>query len=262
MGVSAVRVLVRGGDPALRRTLTGPGLLSAALVLFALGLLGWAQLAAFRDPFVPWTEDAALLLGTSWGTRWIGAVALAAVAIMVAALHRMATALLPVSVVLAAYPSLSGHAAAVEPWTAAAVVSDWIHVLAAGAWMGALGVLLLAGRGADPAASPLVRHLHSFSLLARASVAALVLTGAVASWLHLPGPAALWHHPYGRILALKLGLVVLIMGMGARNWRVLSPEAQHPEGAARLLRASRAEAALGFVVIVVTAWLTGTAPPA
>lgn len=261
MGASAIRILARHGEPGFHSALHGLSRRACALALGALVLLGWAQLSAFRDPFVHWTEDAALLLQSSWGTRWMAAVAAAAAALAAAAFRPLRPALLPLTLALAAYPALSGHAAGVEPWTAAAVVSDWLHVLAAGTWMGALGVLLLSGRGSVPAAAPLVLNLQRFSLLARASVAVLVVTGGAASWLHLPGVSALWDHPYGRILAVKIVLVVALMGLGAWNWRVLSPDVHTDRGAARLLRASRAEVALGVLVLGLTAWLTGTAPP-
>jgi putative copper export protein len=89
----------------------------------------------------------------------------------------------------------------------------------------------------------------------------LVVTGGFASWLHLSGPAALWSHPYGRILALKLALVLVLLALGAWNWRVLGPASDTPAGERLLLRTARTEAVLGAVVLAVTAWLTGTAPP-
>lgn len=108
----------------------------------------------------------------------------------------------------------------------------------------------------------LLEQLPHFSMVARWSVAILLVTGGLASWLHLPDPMALWTHPYGRILAVKLFLVGGLLAMGAWNWKVLTPAAHTPEGAARLLRSARLEALVGVVVMVVTGWLTGTAPPA
>lgn len=257
-----MRVLARTSLPpgAPRLARMGIGLAGAAIL--ALLLLGWSQLAAFRDPFAPWQEDAALLLGSTWGSRWTAALALASAtlaALLAAPLRPLGFAL---PVVLAAYPAVSGHAAAVEGWTAAALAADWLHVLAAGTWMGALAVLLAGGAPGAPAAeSLLVRHLAPFSVLARGSVATLVLTGGFASWLHLASVADLWGHPYGRVLALKVALVAAAMALGAWNWRVLSRRAEAGAGPRRLLRAARLEVALGGLVLVVTGWLTGMAPP-
>jgi putative copper export protein len=206
-------------------------------------------------------EDAAILLGSPWGTRWIAALALSALVLAAFSVRRLRPMSRVLPFALAAYPALSGHAAGTESWTAAAVAADWLHVVAAGLWIGALWVLLLGGRGEEAPTAPLVRHLHRFSVLARVGVASLVLTGAAASWLHLPGVSALWTHPYGRILALKLALVAGLLMLGAWNWRVLSPTADTPRGASRLLAAARLEGVLGVVVLAVTGWLTGTAPP-
>ncbi|MDT8340483.1 MAG: CopD family protein [Longimicrobiales bacterium] len=258
--MSAVRTFARGGTPpetALART----GALLGAAALAALLLLGWAQLSAFRDPFVPWQEDAALLLGSSWGTRWVAALALAGatVAALTMPVLRPLGFLLPLP--LAAYPALSGHAAGSETWTTAAIVSDWLHVVGAGAWMGSLAVLLAVGRSQDGEAHPLVRHLEPFSRLARWSVAVVVLTGSFATWLHLPTPSALWTEPWGRMLAFKLVLVAGVLAMGAYNWRVLTPEAATPAGARRLVGLARREALAGAAVLVLTGWLAGMAPP-
>ncbi|HSG49686.1 MAG TPA: CopD family protein [Longimicrobiales bacterium] len=261
MGISAVRGLTRHTSPGRGSRLAVMGAALAAVAVVALGILGWAQLAAFRDPFAPWQEDAALLLGSAWGTRWTGAAALAAATLVAFAVPRLRPAAFVLPLGLAAYPALSGHAAASGDWTGAAVVADWVHVLAAGTWMGALTIFLLAGR--DPSSNRvlLVRHLDAFSLLARGSVAALVLTGAFASWLHLPAVDSLWTHPYGRVLALKLLLVAGLLALGAYNWRVRSPRAGTEAGARSLVASARLEAVAGGVVLVVTAWLTGMAPP-
>jgi len=259
--VSAVRAITRCDSPGTGPRLARLGTVLAGVALVALGILGWAQLAAFRDPFVPWQEDAAVLLASGWGARWKGAAALAAATLVGFAVPRFRSAAFILPLALAAYPALSGHAAGSERWTGAAMAADWVHVLAAGTWMGALAILLAMGRDPAYGHAPLLRHLGAFSLLARGSVAALVLTGVFASWLHLSGVAALWGDPYGRVLALKLLLVAGLMALGAYNWRVLSPVTGTEAGNRRLLVAARWEVAVGALVLAVTAWLTGMAPP-
>lgn len=261
MGVSAVRLITRRASPASDTRLATLGTALAGTALLALGILGWAQFEAFRDPFAPWQEDAAILLASAWGTWWKGAAALSAATLVGFAVPRLRPAAFALPVALAAYPALSGHAAASGNWTGAALAADWVHVLAAGTWMGALGVLLAIGRDPATSRSLLVRHLGAFSLLARGSVAALVLTGAFASWLHLAGVTSLWTHAYGRVLALKLLLVGGLLAMGAYNWRVLSPGTGTEAGDRRLVAAARLEALAGVAVLAVTGWLTGMAPP-
>jgi putative copper export protein len=248
--------------------------LLAGLAVAALLLLGWAQITAFRDPFAPWSEDAGLLLASDWGVRWRWAVAGASAILVAFALRPLRPLAYGIAPLLAAYPAFSGHAAASGSWAPLAMTADWLHVVAAGTWIGSLALLVLtlsparAGASTSPdfgESTPrplLLEHLSRFSNVARWSVATLLLTGGLASWLHLPDPMALWAHPYGRILALKLFLVGGLLSMGAWNWKVLTPAAHSPEGADRLLRSARLEALVGVVVMVITGWLTGTAPPA
>jgi len=261
VGVGAVRALAGDRRPELDVRTVHLGRLLAAAAAVALLLAGWSQLDAFRDPFAPWQEDASLLLASQWGERWVWALTFAMGTLAAFSVRRLRPAAIPLSILLAGYPALSGHAAAVEGWTRAAMLSDWAHVLAAGAWMGALGVLLLAGRGSSPGAAPLVAFLPRFSALARWSVAILVVTGGWASWLHLDGPGSFLAHPYGRVLGAKILLVAGLLALGAWNWRVLSPRIGTDDGPRRLLAAARWEAMAGVAVLVLTGWLTGMAPP-
>jgi putative copper export protein len=257
LGASAIGfVLLRSRDPGVR--LTRWSVLMGVLGLVALALLGAGQFAAFRDPFAPWREDLGLLLSTDWGRTWLlalgGFVLVVAGALWLGA--RRTVLFLPL--VLALYPPFSGHAAASGDWTVAAILADWAHVVAAGFWLGALAGLLYLGR--DASEPPLVQALGRFSVQARLSLAALVLTGGFASWLHLPGPRALLETTWGRLLSVKLVLVGATMALGAYNWRRLSPRVGEPGGAARLVRTAWGEVLVGVLVLTLTAVLASTAP--
>ncbi len=258
IGASSIGlVLLRGADPSVRihRWI----LVMGSLGLVSLALLGAGQFAAFRDPFAPWQEDLGLLLSTDWGHNWMIAVA-GFVLLVLAVLWigaRSPVLLLPLA--LALYPPFSGHAAASGDWTTAALLADWVHVVAAGLWLGALAGLLYLGRNSSE--PPLVRALGQFSLQARMSVAALLLSGAFASWLHLPDPGALVETPWGRMLGLKLLLVSAMLVLGAYNWRRLSPRVDEPGGPATLVRAAWGEVLVGVLVLSATAVLAGTATP-
>lgn len=256
-GASIRLALMRDMDPGVR--LARFMILLAAVGGVGLLLLGAGQLVAFRDPFAPLTEDLGILLSTPWGRHWLFAVGGVILLLVVLFWQGVTAPALILCLLLAGYPPLSGHAAAVEGWTTAALLADGIHVVAAGSWLGALAGLLYLGRTATT--PPLLRVLGRFSVQARWSVTALVLTGAFASWLHLPTPQALLTSSWGRILVLKLVLVSLMMGLGAWNWRTLTPRLEEPGGASALVRASWGEAGIGLLVLAVTAVLTGTAPP-
>lgn len=271
VGVASLHRLVPGAPgrgPRWEKARHGLGVAFAAATLVALFLSGAAQFALFRDPWAPWQEDALLLLGSPWGKVWIGAAALTTVVTLLRIMGRGRGVAALGAVILAGYPAMAGHAAAAGELAGLAMLSQWLHVLAAGGWMGALAVLVLIGgaRGgtadeSDRRAEPLLESLERFSAQARISVATIVLTGAFATWLHLGEPSALVNDAWGRLLATKLSLVALVLALGFRNWRVLSPTAHEPEGMRRLLVASRVEAIFGALVVAVSAWLATTSPP-
>jgi putative copper export protein/mono/diheme cytochrome c family protein len=122
----------------------------------------------------------------------------------------------------------AGHAAAVEPGTAAAIALDLGHLLAAGLWIGALpalaALLRAAAREEGADARPYaVLVARRFSTLALASVAALALTGILAALRFVPTVAGLVGTTYGRLLLVKLALLTPILGLGWLNRRRLLP---------------------------------------
>jgi putative copper export protein len=230
------------------------------------------QIREFRDPFASLTEDVGLLLGTPWGTAWLwslfGSVVAAAAFRVAAAGRRWAWWVATASTTaLASFPGMTGHAAAGEGglrWLT--LLSDTLHVLAAGAWVGGLAVVLLLDRRwcrspeAPQPASLLPALVPAFSPVAVASVATLIITGSLASWIHLPTFDALWETAYGRLLALKVGLVLAVLAMGAVNWKRLTPLLADPEGPPAMRKVAAAELAIATAVLLATALLVRTSP--
>ena len=242
----------------------GRGALAGVLV--ALGLVFLRQLLEFRDPFVPWTEDAHLLLTvTPWGRVWllaVGGAATAAVALHLAVGGRgwgwwPATAL---TLALGAFPAGTGHANAAEP-RALALLADTLHVWAMGGWIGGLfAVLALSRDRGRTGTDPLPDLVPRFSRLAQVCVALLAATGLFASWLHLDGWVYLVVTPYGRLLALKLCLVAVALALGAVNFRGWTPRLPDQEGRDGLRRTAAWELAMAGLVLLVTAALVHTSP--
>jgi len=165
---------------------------------------------------------------------------------------------------------LAGHAAAVEPATALAIAVDATHLVAAGVWIGALpamaALLFAASREAGADARPhAVLAIRRFSRLALAAVLALAGSGAWTASNQVGGVAGLVGTPYGRLLLLKLSLLVPILVLGTLNRRLLgalSREAAVGRAAMRRLAGSIVvEAALALLVVAVVAALA-TTPPA
>lgn len=162
--------------------------------------------------------------------------------------------------------ALSGHAVASGEWTIVAVVSDTVHVLSAGGWLGALLFVVAAGVPATARLEPLGRGLavrgmvDAFSPMALTLAGALAVTGVIAAVLRIGSWSAITGSEYGRVFLWKLGGVVLVLLVGAYNWRRMRP-AIDADRVGTLRRTASAELALGFVVLILTAWLVATPPP-
>lgn len=241
----------------------GVAVLSGAvwLVLLAADILGapiadvclhggaWSVLTDTRFGQV-WSARAALalLLGVllPWpGTRWLQLAAAAG---------------------LIALPSWVGHAGA-TPGLAGSIhlVSDVVHLLAAGAWLGGLPALTMllarARRGPEPGwAGVAARATIKFSRLGVISVGALLASGVVNSWNLLSGPGDLVSTDYGRLLLFKIGLFLAMIAIAAVNKFHLTPRLAAPAAMRSLWRNSVAEMALGLCVLTVVGALGTMAP--
>jgi mono/diheme cytochrome c family protein len=94
---------------------------------------------------------------------------------------------------------------------------DWLHVTASAAWAGGvmcLGLVVLA-RARDWPVDVVRAVAERFSRLAGWCLLAVALTGAYNAWVQLPGVSALWATAYGRVLAVKLLLVLGLVWWGA-----------------------------------------------
>ena len=166
----------------------------------------------------------------------------------------------------------AGHAAAVEPWGLTAALADALHLVAAGVWLGALLplALLLQAAARDEGADSrphAVLAIRRFSTLALATMLTIVATGLWSAWSQVGDVPALVGTRYGRLLALKVLLLVPVLALAAVNRSRLLP-ALGGDGPtvgrpamARLGRRVAAEWALGMLILVVVSVL-GATPPA
>lgn len=227
-----------GLDPAtLRDVLTGGGFGISMAVRVVAGLLALVLLIALRPGRTLWGLAAAT-----------GAVSLAAI-------------------------TWSGHGGADEG--AAGLVhalADVAHLLSAGVWLGALGVLLLLLTRRTPsvaAVADLHGALEGFAGVGSATVAVIVASGLANSWFlvsprHIGDLAA---SPWGRLLLIKLAVFAAMLGLAALNRFQLTPRlkatlAGDPQSALNDLRRSLAlETAAGLTVLALVATLGRLAPP-
>lgn len=144
-----------------------------------------------------------------------------------------------------------------------------IHEMCAALWLGTLLVLLVVGLPAVLRSSAsseergqMVAHLVGrFSPLALTAAGTLVLTGVITAWRHLKHVDALWTTPYGYALDVKLVFVLVIVALGAWNWRTMTPRLGTEAAAGELRRSATAELAFGALVLITTAILVSLPSP-
>jgi copper transport protein len=240
--------------------------------VLALDSLAWISLTGVKaagfglDSAFDWSLSQEVLdtsFGKVWLVRAILGLALAALAIY--AWRRRSspsTALVAIASAIAVTPALSGHAR-IEG--SLGILSDSLHVVAAGVWAGGLAFLALVLVEAGGDRWPLARTaVPRFSTLAVASVAVLVVSGIVSGFLEVRSWSALWETTYGQLLLIKVAILVPLLALGAYNNRVSVPRLQAgapgPAGRRAFARAVGTELALLLVIVGVTTALVAEPP--
>jgi copper transport protein len=262
------RVSTRGevGD-RLRTDAATLGTAGAAVLILGLALFLVRQLIEFRDPFSPWGEEASLLLSTPWG-RTSTRASLASLLLLgsfgVARRHSLGWwVATPVALGIGAFPALTGHAAAADRFPALFILADTAHVWGAGAWIGGLATVLWLEQSSRPHArgsSLLPTLVPAFSPVAIAAVGTVIVTGAFASWAHLPSVGALFTMTWGRLLLAKIVAAAVVLAFGARNFRILTPRLGIDAGNDAMRRSALVELAVAQLILVATALLVRTSP--
>jgi putative copper resistance protein D len=158
-----------------------------------------------------------------------------------------------------------GHAAAAQGSEGYANIASYAcHVLAAGAWLGALLPLSQRLRRRDDIAG-LQASLEHFSRLGMTIVTLIVATGIVNAYLRSVTFLGLISTDYGRLLAVKLALFFALLGLAASNrWIFLRRLRQNSDSAhvvRSLYRSVLLEQLLGASIIGVAVVLGATPPP-
>lgn len=115
--------------------------------------------------------------------------------------------------------SLFGHANN-APDTSAAVAAQWLHLTTSTLWVGGLmlfAIALWTLKSLQNDTALVGRMVAYFSNYARVLVAALVLTGLYAGWLHVGSFDALTGTLYGQALIVKIGLFLPVLALAAFN---------------------------------------------
>lgn len=259
----------------------------AALALLGLGLssLGLALLAAAMGGTslaeVDVATHAVMITETAMGMAWqVRTAALILAAASTALFARSPVASLAIAAVAGAIAlatlSWSGHAAATEGAAGAVhLAANILHLLAAGAWLGALGALSWLLVRATPEAGvaaiqTLRRALAGFSLVGTLIVGLIVATGLVNAYMLVGAEnvLTLTASLYGKLLAIKLVLFMAMLGVAAANRFRLTPAldaaidaAETRRAIAALRRSLALETGAALSILGLVAWLGTLAPP-
>jgi putative copper resistance protein D len=250
--------------PMLRgMALIGALLSVAGLVLMTSAMSGETALAAL------WPPVQMMVLETDVGLAW--AVRMTAL-IVVVIRPGLWLASFAGAIALASL-ALSGHGAmdegALRFWH---FLSDILHLLAAGAWLGAMLALVLIARGLVDEAHirSLAFAVRRFEWVGAAIVLTLSITGVV-NYLFIIGPSLdeVLLGTYGMLLAIKVLLFAAMLVLAALNRFHLGPalaqalrDGQHVVAVNALRRSVVVELAMALLIVALVAWLGTLSPDA
>ncbi|QRY46787.1 CopD family protein [Mycolicibacterium boenickei] len=251
LGLAAVPLLESDRYRAeLSRRATGPLALAAAIWLLA-EIVRLTVEAAQTAGVGFWQIGVRTLtdfgLYTASGRSGLVGIAAALVVGVVAILvPRGATttsAIVGVAAVGMAARTLTGHLSE-SPIGGMAVA---VHALAAAVWCGVLAALVLTVTHRGQWA----RVLPRFSQLSLACVGVLLIAGVAGAAVKLNSPAELWGTGYGRLLAAKVVVTVILLVLAWRNRSQWLPAARAHRSSAALSQ-HRSLVELGMMAVAVT----------
>lgn len=239
----------------LSRMRTIATLVAVATAVAALPLETAAIGAGWPDAFDPATVHA-VLFETSVGSALMAQMgaALLLAATLALPLRRWPGATAVASGLQLATLALTGHAAMHEGALGIAHrLNDAVHVLAGGAWLGALVPLMALLRALDDRSTghDAGLALRRFSSAGHGAVALVIATGVLNTALVLGRWPLDRSSPYQAMLAGKIALVVVMTSLAIVNRYVLVPRMARARGSAilALRQATLAEIILGALVV-------------
>jgi copper transport protein len=242
--------------------------LHAGLLAFLTGaypIVGGA-LSAFVN-----TEIEPIRVGTHLGQAWmvttfawLGVLMLLVAAWVTPAKRERLLASAGVLALLTAFGiSWASHPAARG---AAALIADYLHLLAGSLWVGGLVALVVLAIGARALSRPAREELLRASLLRLSAIAVPVvvvvgLAGAYLALRELPGPSALVTTGYGVTLLIKSSVAVGAVALGGYHRRFVVPRIASGAPVATIRRTLGLEVGLLVAALALAAILSQTAPP-
>ncbi|MHB0961629.1 MAG: copper resistance D family protein [Gemmatimonadaceae bacterium] len=247
------------------------GTWSAAALLLLTGPRAVGVASLLDDRFSLASRLSALVLRSEWGVGLaamvIGGV-LALVGYVLAGRRRvvgwwLVLASVPV---LAVGAGLQGHPFDAFSTLTLAPIFDGLHTVGIGGWLGAFFFLILAERRlkahtSSPWTDPLGAMIERYFRMSGALVSVVLITGLFSSATHLTGFDDIRGSPYGRLLAGKVAIVLIILAFNEYLRRHAERQARTAERT-QLVHTLQFQAGLILVVMGLTTLLVDTPPPA
>lgn len=249
------------------------------LVLSLLNLLVMAKTMTGVEKFNELEQStfSTLITSTNFGIAWLVRISALGLILMTPKLG------VPARIRFVLMASLAGVALATLAWSGHAVMADGLrrlmqvgndiaHMIAAGAWIGAIAALAVLAKQSLHADSNTVALLSQastgFARIGTLIVATLCVTGAINYGLiagfSLP---PLSPDSYGGLLLIKLTLFAGMLGLAAINRFRLSPQLkvalardQHRDAVQALMSSLKFEACLAIVILALVAYLGVQSP--
>jgi copper transport protein len=186
----------------------------------------------------------------------VGAAALIAASRLSQGPQRLAMAIAWIGAALSTLADAAANHASTEAIPIFSVLLQWVHILAAGLWVGGLVALVLVisavpseGRG---------RHLERFAVISIVCLIVIAVTGVLRSVAAIGSWQGLVTTVYGALVLAKLALILVLAFLGAAN-RLNSVRSSAPVTGFR--RIASAQVVAGVAALVLSATLVNVAPP-
>lgn len=208
-------------------------------------------------------------LGRIWSARICALIALVVAAAARARMHAQvrSTLIVVLSGALLVGLAWMGHAASGQgPMRAIGLANHGLHVVAVATWLGGLAPLLqfLRRCKASQDFSAVPPLLEAFSRMGVAAVSIIAATGVLNTYLRSEDLGSLPATTYGRLLALKIVLFIVLVCIAACNrWvflRQLRQGKPAPARIAALCHSVGLELILGVIVVAVAVMLAMSSP--
>jgi len=241
--------------------------IAAAVLVASTGLLLPVNAAFVGDGWSDALDLAtiqAFLFDTNLGPVWI-AQALLALVVLLATMRRdpsIGFAALGAALFLSCHIFL-GHAVRLQgPAGLMLQASYLVHVLAVGAWLGALVpfIVMLRHQGAS-SQDDFALAMRRFSSAGHLVVGLIIVTGVLNAWLIHGRLWPAWHSLYDQLLAAKVIVVSVMVMIATCNRYVLVPRLKRGDGSMRaLIWLSCSEVALGSLALVLVSLFSSFDP--